>query len=51
MAEKPHHTPEQTDLTVFITAEYYIIGAGETVDEIQESGEWLATDNPRDVRP
>lgn len=29
----------------------FVIGRGETVDDVQASGEWLATDTPAEVRP
>ena len=48
--------PERTDettgsgLAVFITTEHYVVGAGESIDEIQASGRWLATSEPVEVK-
>lgn len=50
MPEKSQDTAE-TDITTFVTANYYIVGVGDTVDEAQATGEWVATENPVDVHP
>jgi len=34
----------------FVTAEHYIVGAGESVEEVRDSGKWIATDAPVDPR-
>lgn len=43
-------TSRQSELTTFVSGDYYILGAGETIDDIQKNGEWLAVENPMDVR-
>jgi len=50
MEERPHTPGEPTRLTTFTSQEYVIVGAGETIDEIQLSGEWLKTDTIVEVR-
>lgn len=50
MADRSHDPGQKTDFTTFITSQYYIVGAGETVDEIRDTGKWIATDGPVDVR-
>jgi hypothetical protein len=49
MAERSDEAAEP-GLTVFITTEYYIVGDGGSIDEIQTSGRWLATSEPAEVR-
>jgi len=45
-----------TDLTAFVAAgsatqpQRLVIGAGATVDDLQASGAWLASDSPVEVR-
>jgi hypothetical protein len=51
MAEKSYRAPGETHLTAFITTEYFLLGAGETISQLQASGEWLATDDPAEVHP
>lgn len=51
MVERFHASENGTEFTSFVTADYYIVGAGESLDEIQANGEWLAVDEPVDVRP
>lgn len=51
MAERTETSTESETLTAFVTSQYYIIGAGESLDEVQSTGEWLATDDPITVRP
>lgn len=48
MAGSSHN--DSGNLTSFVTANHYVIGAGETIEEIQVSGEWVKTDDPVDVR-
>lgn len=51
MAERFHASENETEFTSFATAEYYIVGAGESLNELQATGEWLAVEEPVDVRP
>lgn len=50
MPDKSYTRPGETHLTAFVTTEHYVVGVGETIDQLQASGEWLATDEPADVR-
>lgn len=50
MADRQYDSLTDADLTTFVTDGYYILGAGETVDEVTTSGEWLLTDDPVEVR-
>lgn len=50
MEDSSYNAAGRTDLTSFITARYYVVGGGETMSEIEANGEWLATDDPVDVR-
>lgn len=50
MAGKPYTPPRETDVTVFVTADHYIVGAGETMEEVSARGEWVMTQDPVDVR-
>jgi hypothetical protein len=50
MAEKSGTPSENADLTTFVTARYYVVGDGETVDEIQSNGRWLGIDDPVEVQ-
>jgi len=50
MADRQHDSRTDADLTTLVTDGYYIIGTGETVDEMTTSGEWLLTDDPVEVR-
>jgi len=50
MTDNPTEAPGPTNATVFVTAEQYVIGTGETIDELQATGEWLATEAPVEVR-
>lgn len=45
-----HNDHEPAEITSFVTATHYVIGAGETVEELQVNGQWLRTDEPVDVR-
>lgn len=45
------NTAKQPELTVFVVGEHYIVGAGESIDEIQKNGEWLAAEEIAEVRP
>jgi len=49
MAERSDEAADP-GLTVFITTEYFVVGDGGSIDEIQTSGRWLATSDPVDVR-
>lgn len=48
MAAQNDHEPD--DITSFVTASHYVIGAGETLQELQVNGQWLRTDDPVDVQ-
>jgi hypothetical protein len=50
MAESSYRAPGETHLTAFVTAEYFLLGSGETIADLQQSGAWLATDDPAAVR-
>lgn len=50
MHENSEEPKEQADLTAVVTEQYFFIGVGESVDELRESREWIASDNPVDVR-
>jgi hypothetical protein len=50
MAENSYRAPGETHLTAFLTAEYFLLGAGESIPQLQDSGAWLATDDPAEVR-
>lgn len=50
MADRQYDSQTDADLTTFVTDGYYILGAGETVDEVTTNGEWLLTDDPVEVR-
>jgi hypothetical protein len=51
MADDSRNIPQEADPTAFVTREYYVLGAGETVTDVRTSGQWLATDDPVEVRP
>jgi hypothetical protein len=51
MADDSRDTTQVADPTAFVTREYYVLGAGETVADVRTSGRWLATDDPAEVRP
>lgn len=51
MVERFHASEDEIEFTSFVTDDYFIVGAGESLDELQTSGEWLAVDDPVDVRP
>lgn len=42
---------DNDQITTFITSRRYVVGVGETLDDVQTSGEWIATENPVDVPP
>jgi len=47
----PSKEPEDPSEAVpFVTAEHYIVGVGDSVEEIRENGRWIATDAPVDPR-
>ena len=50
MAEESPDYPGETDVTAFVSGTHYVVGAGETMDAVQTRGEWLATDDPVEVR-
>lgn len=50
MAENSRTSSDETDCTTFVTARYYVIGCGETISDLEASGEWLVTDDPVDIR-
>lgn len=49
MADRTHDSQDAIDPTAFVSSYYYIVGVGETIDDVQVSGEWIATDSPVDV--
>ena len=36
--------------TVFVTSEYFLVGVGESVADVERTGEWVATSDPVEVR-
>jgi hypothetical protein len=50
MADRQHDPRTDADLTTFVTDGCYVLGAGETAEEVTASGEWLLTDTPVEVR-
>ena len=50
MANSSKEPEEPSEAVPFVTAEHYIVGAGESVEEIRDSGKWIATDAPVDPR-
>ncbi|MEF8781796.1 MAG: hypothetical protein V5A39_14075 [Haloarculaceae archaeon] len=50
MAANSHNDQDSAEIASFVTASHYVIGAGETVQELQMNGKWLRTDDPVDVR-
>jgi hypothetical protein len=49
MADRSHDSREAVDPTAFVSPYYYIVGVGETIDDVQVTGEWVAIDSPVEV--
>lgn len=50
MSDNRNTAPETTSLTAFSNAEAFVVGAGETIDELQSNGQWIKTTDPVDVQ-
>lgn len=40
-----------SEVNNFVVAGSYIIGVGDTIDELQASGEWLAAERTMEINP
>lgn len=50
MSDDSNTSLERTGCQSFSTTNCFVVGAGETLDEIQASGQWLKAANPVEIR-
>jgi hypothetical protein len=50
MSQDHSESLPEPDVSSFSTSDSYVVGAGETLDELQANGQWIKTTDPVDVR-